>query len=300
MPYIDVAAATNGFTSYLGRGGFATVYLGQMHLKTRKRSPGAGADSGTGMTVAVKKEIVFEDGGGGAVSKGERFVDGQFLMEVLVLYQCRHPNICNLVGHSIDGPARCLIYEFCGNGCLQGLLRKPLEEGSPKPSSLPPSPSTHNMPVELPGMPPLTWSQRLKLSVDCARGVNYLHTQLPAWVGAVIHRDIKAANILVDENCRAKLCDFGSVQLMKTDFHSPEPIRRRLSRSLTVEGQEGENGEGEKKQTPRLVNPTGLATAVASVSVATPMSLSSVSFTLASLPSRSRSARMPTCRLNVR
>jgi hypothetical protein len=168
IAYKELAQATNGFTTQnLGEGGFATVHLAVLN----------------GRTVAVKKDKEL----GRLNAAGGKFLDEQFLTEVLVLYGCNHPNICQLLHHSIDGPARCLVYEFCANGCISDRLRL----------------STANKPT-------FTWAQRLKIAVESARGLTCLHTQAKP----VVHRDIKGSNVLVTDTFEAKLCDFGTVRKM--------------------------------------------------------------------------------------
>ena len=53
---------------------------------------------------------------------------------------------------------------------------------------------------------PLDWSTRLRIALDCARGLEFLHEHTAP---AVIHRDFKCSNILLDHNFRAKVSDFG-------------------------------------------------------------------------------------------
>jgi hypothetical protein len=46
-----------------------------------------------------------------------------FVAELTLLYQYKHPNICTLMAHAIDGPTRCLVYEFCVNGSVYDRIR---------------------------------------------------------------------------------------------------------------------------------------------------------------------------------
>ncbi|KAG0575953.1 hypothetical protein KC19_5G043200 [Ceratodon purpureus] len=60
---------------------------------------------------------------------------------------------------------------------------------------------------------PLSWSSRVQIALDAARGLEYLHEHTrPSY----IHRDIKSANILLDKDARAKVADFGLTKLTET------------------------------------------------------------------------------------
>jgi chitin elicitor receptor kinase 1 len=59
-------------------------------------------------------------------------------------------------------------------------------------------------------MPPLTWSQRVQIALDAARGLEYIHEHIKP---TYIHRDIKSANILIDRDLHAKVADFGLAKL---------------------------------------------------------------------------------------
>ena len=80
------------------------------------------------------------------------------------------------------------VYEFCANGALEDRLRRPTTE-----------------------RPAYSWSQRLTLAVESARALVYLHT-LPK---PIVHRDIKSSNVLVSDEYHAKLCDFGTGELVR-------------------------------------------------------------------------------------
>nr|GMD15085.1 probable receptor-like protein kinase At5g18500 [Ipomoea batatas] len=109
--------------------------------------------------------------------------DGQmetFVREVTSLSHIRHPNLVALLGH-YDGQNECfLIYELCHNGNLSEWLFDKNKV--------------------------LSWTQRLEIAIDCARGLLYLHT-FPE--GCIVHRDIKPTNILISANFQGKLSDFG-------------------------------------------------------------------------------------------
>jgi chitin elicitor receptor kinase 1 len=81
-----------------------------------------------------------------------------------------------------------LVYEFVENGTLDQHL--------------------HSRHTE--DYPPLTWQQRVQISLDAARGLEYIHEHTKP---TYIHRDIKSANILIDNSFRAKVADFGLAKL---------------------------------------------------------------------------------------
>jgi serine/threonine protein kinase len=60
----------------------------------------------------------------------------------------------------------------------------------------------------------LDWSKRFNICVGIAHGLAYLHEELQP---CIIHRDIKAANILLDKNLNAKIADFGTARLFPDD-----------------------------------------------------------------------------------
>ncbi|KAL8156822.1 hypothetical protein AgCh_001799 [Apium graveolens] len=110
-----------------------------------------------------------------------------FLAELKVLTNVHHLNLVHLIGYAVEG-SLFIVYEFIENGNLCQHLR------------------------DFSGKEPLSWSSRLQIALDSARGLEYIHEHTnPAY----IHRDIKSANILLDKNLRAKVADFGLTKLVK-------------------------------------------------------------------------------------
>ncbi|KDP24323.1 hypothetical protein JCGZ_25619 [Jatropha curcas] len=104
----------------------------------------------------------------------------EFQTEVSLLGRLHHRNLVNLLGYSVDKGQRMLIYEFMSNGSLANILYN--------------------------GELILCWEERLQIALDISHGIEYLHEGA---VPPVIHRDLKSANILLDQSMRAKVADFG-------------------------------------------------------------------------------------------
>ncbi|MED6220663.1 Proline-rich receptor-like protein kinase perk1 [Stylosanthes scabra] len=123
-----------------------------------------------GKEVAIKQ---LKAGSG----QGER----EFQAEVEIISRVHHRHLVTLVGYCITGTKRLLVYEFVPNNTLEFHLHG----------------------KELPTM---DWSTRLKIALGAAKGLAYLHEDCHP---KIIHRDIKAANILLDSNFEPKVADFG-------------------------------------------------------------------------------------------
>ncbi|CAG9760082.1 unnamed protein product [Ceutorhynchus assimilis] len=131
--------------------------------------------------VAVKKIFLDHE----KLSNEIEQITEQFRNEVELLCKYKHDNLVSLLGYSCDGPTYCLVYEYVSGGSLFDVLQ--------------------NNPQKI------LWKSRIQISLGTARAIAYLHT---AFSTPLVHRDIKSANILLDDNNNAKLGDFGIVKLL--------------------------------------------------------------------------------------
>ncbi|KZV30121.1 hypothetical protein F511_19664 [Dorcoceras hygrometricum] len=112
----------------------------------------------------------------------------EFKSEVSVLSKVRHRHLVALLGYCLDGNEKLLVYEYMPQGTL----------------------SKHLFNWVCEGLQPLDWTRRLIIALDVARGVEYLHGLAHQ---SFIHRDLKPSNILLGDDMRAKVADFGLVRL---------------------------------------------------------------------------------------
>uniref|UniRef100_K3ZND2 non-specific serine/threonine protein kinase n=1 Tax=Setaria italica TaxID=4555 RepID=K3ZND2_SETIT len=114
----------------------------------------------------------------------------EFMAEIDVLRKVRHRHLVALLGYCTHGNERLLVYEYMSGGTLR----------------------EHLCDLQQSGYTPLTWTQRMTIALDVARGIEYLHGLAQE---TFIHRDLKPSNILLDQDLRAKVSDFGLVKLAK-------------------------------------------------------------------------------------
>ncbi|GMQ03664.1 hypothetical protein CsSME_00049387 [Camellia sinensis var. sinensis] len=134
-----------------------------------------------GTEVAVKK-FMDQDISGDALV--------QFKCEVEIMLRLRHPNVVLFMGAVTHPPNLSILTEYLPRGSLYKLLHRP-----------------NNQPDE---------KKRLRMALDVAKGMNYLHTSHPI----IVHRDLKTPNLLVDKNWVVKVCDFGLSRMKHNTFLS--------------------------------------------------------------------------------
>lgn len=158
------------------------------------------------VTGDFSEENIVGKGGFGTVYKGElhdgtniavkRMQSGmvdekglsEFTAEIAVLTKVRHRHLVALLGYCLEGNEKLLVYEYMPQGALSRHLFDWKEEG----------------------LKPLEWKIRLSIALDVAKGVEYLHDLTQQ---IFIHRDLKPSNILLGDDMRAKVSDFGLVRL---------------------------------------------------------------------------------------
>jgi serine/threonine protein kinase len=134
-----------------------------------------------------------------------------FLKEVKIMRNLRHPNIVEFLGATFETDRMCIVTEFLPGGSLEDVLED-LERRGKK----------------------LSPGRVIQIAKDVARGLNWLHHK------GIIHRDLKPANLLVDTNKRVKLADFGLSHIKRSRdtlgfygaygtpcYMAPEVIERR-------------------------------------------------------------------------
>ncbi|TYH73879.1 hypothetical protein ES332_D05G359300v1 [Gossypium tomentosum] len=211
ISYSDIQIATTNFTAenLLGKGGFGSVYKGTFNI-------GDDGASINNVTFAVK-----------VLDLQQTKAVQSFLAECEALRNVRHRNLvkiitsCSSIDHKRD-EFEALVYEFMPNGNLDKWLYPEDEESGFC----------------------LTLMQRLNIAIDVASAMDYLHNDCDP---AVVHCDLKPANVLLDENMAAHVGDFGLAR-----FLSQRPSQRENS-TMGLKGSVGyiapEYGLGSKAST---------------------------------------------------
>ncbi|KAM3341036.1 putative serine/threonine-protein kinase PBL7 [Capsicum galapagoense] len=177
MEAVDIAGSSNIATK--------TFTLKELTNATRNFGDdcfiGKGGGSGRVYKGQLDEQVV-------AIKQVEPNDNKKFLVEVIMLSLLHHPNIVDLIGYCADGDHhRLLVYKYMPLGSLKDYL--------------------HDV---SPDKKQLDWETRTKISLEAAKGLEYLHdkSQPP-----VIHRNINCSSILLDEGYQAKLSGFSLAKL---------------------------------------------------------------------------------------
>ncbi|XP_044474275.1 probable LRR receptor-like serine/threonine-protein kinase At1g53430 [Mangifera indica] len=127
----------------------------------------------------------------------------EFVTEIGMISALQHPNLVKLYGCCIEGKELLLIYEYLENNSLaRALFGKPEQ------------------------LLNLNWETRMKICIGIAKGLSYLHEESRL---KIVHRDIKATNVLLDKDLNAKISDFG---LAKLDEEENTHISTRIAGTI--------------------------------------------------------------------
>ncbi|CAN6222369.1 unnamed protein product [Urochloa humidicola] len=113
----------------------------------------------------------------------------EFIAEVVSIGRLQHRNLVKLIGYCRRKGELLLVYEYMSNGSLDKYLFSNYDDD-------------HNLTLD--------WSQRFQIIRGIAAGLHYLHEE---WEKVIIHRDIKASNVLLDNQMNGRLGDFGLARL---------------------------------------------------------------------------------------
>ncbi|KAI3460073.1 hypothetical protein Pfo_016736 [Paulownia fortunei] len=120
----------------------------------------------------------------------------EFLREVAIMKRIRHPNVVLFMGAVTKRPHLSIVTEYLPRGSLFRLIHRPAAG-------------------EI-----LDQRRRLRMALDVAKGINYLHRLTPP----IVHWDLKSPNLLVDKNWTVKVCDFGLSRFKANTFISSKSV----------------------------------------------------------------------------
>ncbi|KAA8519336.1 hypothetical protein F0562_013592 [Nyssa sinensis] len=149
-----------------------------------------------GSIVAVKKSNIVDEN-----------QVAQFINKVIILSQINHRNIVKLLGCCLQTKVPLLVYEYVSNGTLSHHLH---DKGSTS---------------------KISWNKRLQIVGEITEALAYLHSYTST---AIFHRDIKSTNILLDENYRAMVSDFGLSRSIPAEIMSASDLGLWCNRDVRI------------------------------------------------------------------
>ncbi|KAK8552126.1 hypothetical protein V6N13_120549 [Hibiscus sabdariffa] len=120
----------------------------------------------------------------------------EFLREVAIMKRVRHPNVVLFMGAVTKRPHLSIVTEYLPRGSLYRLIHRPAAGET------------------------MDQRRRLRMALDVAKGINYLHCLHPP----IVHWDLKSPNLLVDKNWTVKVCDFGLSRFKAGTFISSKSV----------------------------------------------------------------------------
>nr|CAB3488516.1 unnamed protein product [Digitaria exilis] len=193
--YDELHQATDGFhqDNMVGKGGYGEVYHGVLD---------------DGRAVAVKRLA--------PTAAADEKKEKDFLTELGTVGHVRHPNVSALLGCCVDRGLH-LVFEFSTRGSVSANLHGKYSSNSASNGWLSSHSGAH---LKLPVM---SWKQRHGIAVGTARGLRYLHK---GCARRIIHRDIKASNILLTADYEPQISDFGLARWLPSEWthHAIAPI----------------------------------------------------------------------------